>query len=65
MIVYFSRYSRGKEWVPLRINMPAVPRIGDTVHLPEGAKESRPWRVHHVAWAEENGQWQAEIGVTA
>lgn len=67
--VAFTYYPRGGEhtqWFML----PAVPRIGETVHLPietHGEPDRKAFRVSHVSWSNDHPDhldWHAEVSLS-
>lgn len=68
IIVFFCCYTTDGEQVT-REEMPAVPRVGDTVHLsPTGdPDDSRAWQVFHVSWVTTDDGlgsiWHAEVAL--
>jgi hypothetical protein len=62
MRVAYVRYDPD-EWEPLVYVDPSfIPRVGDSVSLPEGDDDTRCWRVNHVCWIPALDQ--VEIGVS-
>lgn len=66
--IAFTYYPLGGEHTQW-FTLPAVPRIGDWVHLPTGADDdpgSIGLRVRHVSWSNDDPDhpgWHAEIGL--
>jgi hypothetical protein len=64
--VAFTYYTRGGEHTQW-FKLPAVPRIGETVHLAietHGEPDSKAFRVGHVSWTDDHPEhpgWHAEV----